>query len=219
MIAGSVIGMVCTMLGIVGAVALVGRKMKRDADALSDVADMRSVALVRLGDVEDEAMVRVVGRVAPYDRPVTAPVSGRPCVAYAVELYVGGNVRPLVTGGEVRAFYVEDGGVRALVQPPCPIVALTARHEGRRTPAELTPAFAAWLEENHASDDWRHEKRLRFVEHRLEPGERAAIVGVARREVDGDAAFAGYREPPQLVVFETADDAPLSVSDDPSLLG
>ena len=108
--------------------------------------------------------------------------------------------------------------MRALVLPPYPIVVLSDRVNRVSGPDELPAAFQEWLEEAHASDDWRREKKLRCIERRIDPGDLIALVGLCSREIDGDGAGGGYRDAPSRLVFETAEGAPLSLSDDKSLL-
>jgi hypothetical protein len=196
-----------------GLFALVVRSLKRGLD---DVADMRSVARAHASQAREGAVVRVVGRVLDQDPMLVAPVSGRRCVAYDFELRYGNG--ELITAGSASVpFILDDEGARAVTSAACRVLALRRRLDERSRPEELPVAFAAWLEENHASDEWRLERALRWRESRVEPGDRVAVVGVARREI-AQQGQGGYRDAPTLLMLDDADDAPLSIGDDPSLL-
>jgi hypothetical protein len=207
-----------------GGMVVVLRKLRRDPAAYDayDVKDMRSVAPIRLADLVALAqpdLVRVAGQAVAPERAVTSPLSGRSCVACVVELYRDGNPEPFATFPDVAPFFVEEGGVRVRVEPPCPVLALAGRVTGEGAGDQLPAAFQAEVDERWDYDDWRHAHRLRWIERRVEVGERVAVVGRARRQLDGGGGFEGYREAPSLVVIENDEGAPLSLSDHPSVLG
>jgi hypothetical protein len=204
-------------VGLVGLVALVGRKFKRDADEIAPdpVADMRSVALVRLGSISGEQLARVAGIVAAHGPTSTAPFSRQACVGYVVEIYFDRDRRPARSDSQMTPFLLVADGQRAIVLPPCPIVALAERwqceHKIRTVPSEI----AAWLDDE--CPEWREYRLVRAVERRVEPGDRLAVVGWASRRSIGNDESAGYREGPEMVVLESEEGAPLSIGDDASL--
>jgi hypothetical protein len=194
-------------------------KIKRDAAEVDPVNDMRTVRRVRMGNILDDDLVRIVGRVVPRHAPLTAPISGRRCVAFVVEVYLPDDRSPFITNNDSAAFFLDGDGARALVLPPFPVLALSSRVRVQGRPDELPAEMRAWLEENRSSDDWKEAEALRCIERRIEPGETITLVGLARRGgSDGEDGAVGYREMPTTIVFETADGAPLSLSDDASLL-
>ena len=189
------------------------RNLLRDLD---DTRDMRSVGRARASNAREGAVVRVVGRVTAGGELLIAPVSGRPCVAYEFEVRPKGEER---IGGDCssRPFGLDDEGTRAATSSACRVMALRRRIEERGTGDDVPAPLAAWLEENHSSDEWRSMRKLTWWESRVEPGDTVAVVGVARRQIDPDGE-AGYRDAPTVLMLDDADDAPLSVGDDPSLL-
>ena len=200
--------------GLVGGVVLLVRALKRDLD---DVGDMRSVARAHAAVAREGAVVRVVGRVVDHGgEMLVAPVSGRRCVAYEFELRYGNGERILGDHASIP-FMLDDGGTRAGTSSACRILALRPRVDERSRPEDVPASFAAWLEDNHASDEWRHERELQWWESRIELGDTVAVVGVARREIAQEGE-GGYRDAPTLLMLDDADDAPLSLGDDPSLL-
>jgi hypothetical protein len=204
---------------VFGPILAIAVKIKHDAAALDDVNDMRTVPLMRLADAARTMpeLVRVAGRAVAHE-PRRAPISGRPAVACVIELYRDGAREPFVSDVLVEPFLVEDEGGRARVEPPFQVLALSPRLSGRGCDG-LPAAFQAWVDERWDYDDWRAARRLRWIERRIEPGERVAVVGLARRELGGDGGGGNYREAPSTVVIESDDGAPLSLSDHPSLVG
>lgn len=194
-------------------------KIRRDD--VDDVTDMRSVPVVRIADAKDEQMVRVVGRVVTdHGELVTAPVSGRPCVAWQLHLtapWTMGRDHILDRDDSV-GFVIDDGTGRAQVAASFAVLALATRDEADGPPEFVPPSLAAWLAENYSSDEWRDLRRLRWQETRVEPGDLVAVVGIARVAIDMHGEAATYRDVPKRVVIDGSDDAPLSLSDDKSLL-
>ena len=203
------------VFGTIGGIAW---KVRREN--VDDVTDMRSVPLVRIADARDEQMVRVAGRVVSDEGELsTAPVSGRPCVAWELRFTAGWSLgrdhiaeRNLSVG-----FAVDDGSGRAHVAANVAVWALATRVEGMGSGDEVPATLAAWLAENHASDEWRGLRRLRWQETRVEPGDEVAVVGIAHVGVDVHGDAATYRDVPRRVTIAGSDDAPLSLSDDPTL--
>jgi hypothetical protein len=210
-------------LGVLAIAAAAVWKLRREnvveRDDVDDVVDMRSVRRVRLASIAGEDLVRVAGVVSSTAAPLTAPLSGRACVAWVIELRGPGlDVRVFFSDRAVGAFTIEEEGMRARIEPPCEVLALSVRLRTRVRPELLPSAFRQWLEEAHSGDEWEHMSRLEVRERRIEPGEPIAVVGLARRGRDGDGLAAGYRDAPEVVLFENAEGAPLSLSDHPSLL-
>ena len=200
-----------------GLVTLAVRKMSRDAAQLGPDAEMRAVKLVPIGKVEPEYLVRVAGVATPAGNIAETMVGKRPFVAYRFELFVPGHSSSLEQRSD-GAFYIDDGSGRARVEPPYDVTTLTTRTQGVFSADELPPAVRAFLEEATAGDDWRTSKHLRWIESWVEPGERVCVVGAATLRVDEGGGAGDYRQSAELLTFETADDAPLAISDDPTLL-
>ena len=205
-----------TLGGVVALGALGVRKVNRDADACGPIAEMRAVKSQSIGNIAPEYLVRVSGVARPQADVQRTLIGGRPYVAYRLEIFIVGHT--LLETTRVQPFYVDDGSGRALVQPPCAVVELTKRAHGDCRGAELPPSVREWLEDATASDEWRTVRHLQWVERWIEPGERVCIVGATTSQVDESGAVSDYRQSAELLTFETADDAPLSVSDDPTLL-
>jgi hypothetical protein len=201
----------------VGAVAFIARKLRR-ADAASEPAnEMLEVHPVRLAQLMSDDLVRVSGIATSCVTPGRTMVGDRPYLAYRLELIIDpGLDQKIVVFEDCQPFYLEDGAERALVQPPVPVVALVDRAHDRCTAATLPTAMRVWLEDATASDRWETSPHLRWIERWVEPGEPVTIVGAATLKLE-ETAGGDYRQSAEVWTFETADDAPLSVSNDPRL--
>ncbi|HEY2746897.1 MAG TPA: hypothetical protein VGL86_19880 [Polyangia bacterium] len=180
------------------------------------IADMRSVAICRLGAVAGESLVRVAGRARPREELLTAPFSATACLAWAVELYFDDDPKLERDERVVATFLLESEGENgaAVIVPPVPILALVSERLVLDDAVEpLPPVAREWIDE-HYSGDWS-EARVRLVERRVEPGDRIAVVGWARTEYDDERVR--YHAANELVLFADAEGAPLSISDDASL--
>jgi hypothetical protein len=203
---------IVVVFGTIGGIAWKVRK-----DDVDDATDMRSVPLVRIADVRDQQMVRLAGRVVTEEGALLdAPVSGRPCVAFGLQF--GAHGKLIIDRNDSTCFVLEDGSGLAHVVEEIKIPLLATRMEGTAATSDEVPAtLAAWLEENHASDEWRSRRDLHWLETRVEPGDEVAVVGIAHVGIDVDGDADGYRDAPTLITIESSEDAPLSLSDDPSL--
>lgn len=216
--AGQIVVDVFFSLVVFGTIGGIAWKVRRED--VDDVSDMRSVALVRISDARDEEMVRVTGRVVPDEGELaTAPVSGRPCVAFQLWVTAGWSLGRdrIIERDFCFSFFVDDGSGRARIAERPAVWALATRVEGMGGGDEVPATLAAWLEENHASDEWRSLRRLRWREARIEPGDEVAVVGIAHVGIDVHGDAATYRDVPKSVTIDGSADAPLSLGDDPSL--
>lgn len=196
-------------------------KFKRDADALSPVSQMRAVRAVALAHVVPNERVRVSAVATPGGPLLQSLFGRRECIAYQCELVVnpGMHKRELESSG-CSPFYLEDGGVHALVQGygGRVLVDVVEREHGEWTSETLPPHVREWLLDATASDEWEHSRHLRWSERRIEPGERVCVVGTAKLQVD-ESGGGDYRQSAELLTFDAADDkSPLAVSNDPTLL-
>src|SRR5262245_21217315 len=181
---------------------------------------LRKSAAKRIQDLADDERAKVVGRARAVGDLVDAPISGRPCIAFAENVVVhGGNTSKTfrVTGG--APFMLEDDSGRALVDPAKARISLeTANSVQAGTLDDPIPSAAALLE--------RHGQRLgsfREVFYReavIVDGDRLAVLGAGTREPDPDAPPAeSYRGDPKTRLRLTSSKKhPLVITDDPSAL-
>ena len=110
---GTLLGLAAFGVLVFGGIGGIVWKIRRED--VDDVTDMRSVPLVRIADAKDEQMVRVAGRVAAdHGELLTAPVSGRRCVAWQLALtapwWRGGD--PVVDRDDNISFLNDDASGR-----------------------------------------------------------------------------------------------------------
>jgi hypothetical protein len=171
-----------------------------------------------IADVSAGTLVRVVACVQMPPAPMHAPWTGRPCVAYS--LYVeNAEGRRLLELADVMPFLVaDDAGTRALVRPGRDSIQFTYdANESSSFFHEGPSSFRDFLVRNGLPvDGLIAPLPYRCHEGVIEPGEEITIIGVARHELDPDAATRGYRDQPKRAVFSTHAGTPPTVIDGPA---
>jgi hypothetical protein len=182
---------------------------------------LRDVKVWPIGELPENTLGRVIGEAQPVDRVLRSPLTGRPCVFYVarVEEDNRGSWTPLFTERESVPFLLADPSGHAIVDPSCADVALTFDRDSRSgTFDDPTPSQEAFLEKHgHVGKGWIFNKKLRYVEAVIEPGERVAILGSGIREPDPKGLPSeGYRSaPPTRLRLTSSPQYPLAISDDP----
>jgi hypothetical protein len=164
---------------------------------------LRAMAPEPIATAREGHLIKIVGRLAPASEPLTAPVSGRPCVYYHVwtevlrtVLVQGARVREWGPGPEVSEacdFLVADDTGTALV---------------RILPGRLPEVVLRADAYTHAID----EDGQRTHEGLLEAGNTVAVFGVGHREVDSRTEPIGYRDAPARLVLASTDQIRLIIS-------
>ena len=165
---------------------------------------LRLAKRASLGELPEGKVARIVGTARSAGATLEAPLSGRTCLAYFVQ--VEGLERAQkgrdawkgiikVLGGV--PFAIDDGTGRALVDPQDAEITLEldAAAEVGETNARAVAFF-------HRQGKVIPRGRLRYREGVIEEGERVAVLGAGVREPDPDAAPTSYRgeQPTRLVV-------------------
>ncbi|MBK9033024.1 MAG: hypothetical protein IPL61_17440 [Myxococcales bacterium] len=178
----------------------------------------RTVTRATIATAAEGGSVRVVGAVVATHATLTAPMTGRRCAGYEVEiaLYVGGRAPWSLVALERRSsdLVIADATGVAIVELAGAViddeVSLRIGHAGAATPDML--ALCARVD---APPPGRG--RLRYQERALEVGAEVAVIGRAVREPDPDGhhRVTGYREgPPTRLRFTGTAARPLRVTDD-----
>lgn len=188
---------------------------------------LRKVPAVQIADAPENAQVRLVGHVRPLaGRVLEAPLSGRRCVYYAVEVIerqaVFGRARSgplLAMEQDAIAFVLEDGSARAVVDPAHALVSAGTDRAQRSVAAfDATPPQRELLGRHGLiRRDWWGTVGLSYREAILELGELVTVVGAGTRVHDPEARPTGaYRDGPELRLQLTGTARfPLTISDDP----
>ncbi len=190
---------------------------------------MRKVPRRPLREVQDGDLTRVVGRTRARSG-VVAPVSGRPCAFWRVEVRIGRQEqrgRQTVTVwdavvdqiGEEDGFFLDtDAGAVEVRGRDMELAIEDARRWDHIPHERMSDAFRALLADNMTVT--AGDGNTRILEQIVADGAELAVVGEARWVDDPDGAPepSGYREaiaPRRLVLSPSAETA-LLVSDHPS---
>jgi hypothetical protein len=190
---------------------------------------LKKAARVPLADVRDGDVVRVTGRArAAEEEPFGAPLSGRACLAYEVEVeeYVqhgrSGKWKSIIHETDhVDAFWLVEPRARARVQ--CVPASLVLDRDAKfrsgvlREPDQTLIAYLANHGQQHQGMIFN--RNLRYREGIIEPGEEVTVLAVARSEPDPDPASTadGYRGRAMRMVLRSPAHGDLIISDMPGL--
>ncbi len=141
---------------------------------------------------------RLIGQVQPLDGALlTAPLSGRACVYYAVHVDVPQRMRPLASEQDAVPFLLDDAEGIAAIDPAH--ATYSVRFDLTTTSMaafDATPAQRAVLERLALIHiDWFDIPSLRYREAVIRPGETISVVGAGVREPGPARPLGGgYRE-------------------------
>lgn len=173
----------------------------------------------RLGDLSSEpggrGRTKVKGKAGPGKRILKAPLTGRSCVFYSLEVgeWFNGTKTPLLEEKSDASFRIDDSTGSALIDPTGAETylrqSLVQGHSSDYLSEHRT------LLERHGYgmvDEWGELRSLAFRETIVAPGDTIIALGNVRYEADPKGA-AGYREQPQQPVLSSEADHPLLLSD------
>jgi hypothetical protein len=162
--------------------------------------------------IEDNAPATIIGRVKAIGEPLEAPLSGKPCVAFAarartlVRSSVGNRWHCTAEHGELRLVpfvlvtrsgdVVVDSQFIDLIDQPTPLL---PRRLDRQS------AFLAKL-------DVTSGQRFSFDEVIVEPGMKIVVKGIAQIEVDpAPTGESGFRDTPTRIRLTGDEARPLTI--------
>jgi hypothetical protein len=170
---------------------------------------LRSTPVARLADLLAGDRARVVGKARPEAEPIEAPLTGRPCVYYRVEVTErrGKRTRTVIREAKGVPFLFDDGSGLALVDPAQARVVL--QMDAHSKTGAFTEADATQEEflarHGQQSKGMIFHRTLRFRESALEVGELVAVLGTCERTRDARGRA--------VVRLEATPAGPLVVSD------
>lgn len=191
---------------------------------------LREAQQLPIREVRDGQVVKVCGRLRYVGEPLVAPLSGRRCGAWRVEVDEyqsrgkGGSWHNVITETEAGDIELDDGTGTARVSAlGAQLVVVKDAHYSSGTFNDPTPVLERYLAKHgqEATGMLGFNKGFRYREGALEEGEEVAVLGVARWQHHPRAearGARGYRELPRRLVLEPPAAAALIVSDDPSVL-
>ncbi len=191
---------------------------------------LRAAESVPIGQVNRDSVVKISGQVKQLDRLLEAPLTGRSCVFYRVlveeRIQSGKNSRwrTLIDEYEATDFLVTDATAvaRINVAGADPVLVLDA-HFTSGTWNDAEPALERYLARfgEKSTGLLGFNRKIRYREAVLEPGEGVAVLGAATMELDPDSAGhagGGYRARPERPVLARPEEGSLLLSDDPSVI-
>jgi hypothetical protein len=198
----------------------------------SNLRAIRGASRVSVAGANAGEIVRVIGKLRSIGEPLSAPLTGRACSHFDLQVDVlvstgkSSSWRSLFREVGSKSFAIEDSSGQAIVDTSSFAAAVVLdQHASSGTFNDATPELEALLARHgeKSTDFLGMNKGLRYREGVLEPGEAVAVVGRARWEDDPDVGGAvpsgreGYRGSArtQRLVLE-AHSHPVRASDDPA---
>jgi molybdopterin-binding protein len=178
---------------------------------------VRRLSITAIDRVSDGARVKISGRLDPGRQPLEAPITGRPCAAWSVEVQEGTSFTSILVEVQAQDFALRDGSARAaLVRTGQASIVFDS--DASVWQRQVTGRMRAFLERHRVPDRGYYGggAPLRYIEGVLEAGEEVSVVGTARVELDATSDAASYREPPMRVVLDATPRAPLWILDGPA---
>jgi len=189
-----------------------------------------AVQLVPIARASEGSLVKVTGRLSIVGEPLRAPLSGRECAAWHVEVDQhessgdgGGSWKNIIWETSAGTFLFQDSTGRAIVNAlGARLVLVLDAHFKSGTFNDARPQLEAYLTSHgHESTGFLgFNKAIRYREGALEAGEEVTVLGQAHWEPDPDphAPSQGYRQRAMRLVLDIpSGEAEMIVSDDPNL--
>ncbi len=187
---------------------------------------MRQAPYLAVSELPESAWACITGTVRLLDgNKLEAPLSGRPCVYYAVRvdsLVAPQRANTLMRARDAVPFLIEDRGHRALIDPMHARISAEIDFATRSASAfDADPRQRSLLATRRALVQ-RHMYQtagLLYYESIIEAGEPVAVLGAGTREADPDAAPGDYREVPTRIQLAGSQRFPILICDRPNQIG
>jgi hypothetical protein len=189
------VAQVVLLLAVLAAVIALARRLSRDRriDRRVWAAGRRAIS-----EFADGAVAAVSGTVYPADRPFAAPLSGRACIYYEVEIqaFDSSSLMWATVHSECAGqdFLIQDATGTALVRSGRWMISVKRDAPfANASWSETDPVLDRFLQRVDLLDPRRRQLRCR--ERLLLAGERVAVSGPGMREPDPEprATPGGYR--------------------------
>ncbi|MBS1121004.1 MAG: hypothetical protein H6Q90_3232 [Deltaproteobacteria bacterium] len=183
---------------------------------------LRQAPGMAVADLPESTWARVSGVVHLLDgRVLEAPLSGRPCVYYAVRIdsmVAPKRANTLMRQRDAVPFLLEDHGHRAVIDPTHARISAEIDHASKSAAAfDATPRQRSLLATRRALFQ-RHMYQgsgLLYYESIIEEREPVAVLGAGIREPDPDAAPSAYRDMATRIQLAGSQRYPIIICDRP----
>jgi hypothetical protein len=187
--------------------------------------ELASRPRARIGEASGAAL-RVTGRVEAQGDLLTAPVSGRRCVAFQLRVEEWREQNRLARWHllldlqDARSFGLGDETGEAFVDAGAPfILALTFDEHGGDDPSNAIEAARMKALDGLIGPPPKRLRaspgRLRYREGVINEGDLVSVAGSGARELNPGGRSPNFRDPPMWLVLRGTDEEPLWVSDAP----
>lgn len=207
------------LCGVSGIVWVLGRPTVR----VRTQRALRQARAIPIGGFPDGAISKVVGVVRYRGEPLRAPLSGRPCACYVVQVFEDDGLGGTLLLREVRMndFIVEDqtGAAVVLAGAVDDAIMLDARfasHPFQPTSAAMETLLRRHKQSSLGAADT--QRSLRYEEGVLEEGERVGVYGQGALRADAAAVCGAYRNDPRRLTISAPRGGSLLLTDEVSLL-
>lgn len=179
---------------------------------------LRRAKRIPIKDFPDGGVAKIVGRLDYVGRPFNAPLTGRRCAQYLVEVEEkdgSGEWERLTEEEAGQDFFLDDGTGEALIKLQDARIAVTKdRDYSSGTFKDATPRQERFLfsKGEKSTGFLGFNRSLRYKEGVLRRREDVAVYGVGRWKKDDEGG-------PERLVLAGTSRVPLCVSDDPGVLG
>lgn len=152
-----------------------------------------------LGELGERGRAKVTGHVRPGTKLLKAPLTGRECVFYALDVaeWLNGTKTPLIEEASTALFHVDDTTGNIAMDPSRVDLVLPSSLV-RGHSSDYLAAHRALLKRHGYGmlDEFGELRSLTFHERIIAPGDKITALGSIRYESDPQGS-AGYREQPR----------------------
>lgn len=178
---------------------------------------IKNTPIVSVADIQEGALVKVVGAVDCAGEPMPAPLSGRPCTFFRIKVSEyrsrgkSGSYVTIIDDTDGIEFIVSDSTGGAFVDPSLvrAVLEVDAKFNSglMKTAGENLEAYLS--AHGRSSKGWVFNKRMKYYEGVIEPGETVAVVGIAHWETSSGRD--------RVLRIKSPDDGPVLLTDIPKL--
>lgn len=176
---------------------------------------LNAKATSELGNLGPTGRAKVVGKAAPGKQLLIAPVTGRSCVFYSVEIgeWFNGTKTPLLDEASTEVFRIEDATGHALVDPSL-VQSILKKRRARGHSSEALAEHRILLKRNGLTmlDEYGELRSLAYSETIIAPDDTICVLGAVSQRSDPNGA-ASYREQPRQTVLGADGDTPLLLTE------
>lgn len=181
--------------------ALARSRARAWREDLERLRGLRDAAHRELSELRDGDIVRVTGKVEPDERAVRAPLTGRSCVAYRVDV-VASPARRLVQESGAASFWLVAGAERLLVEGGGAVLLPFEDHYEPGGPSDPLAAPTVALLERHGEAPRTEDgltRRLELYECVVREGDWVDVKGRVRLDrAHAGSEDVGYRSAPEV---------------------